>query len=185
MAKFAWTYKTKFRLALAVCSALALTILIVVIVSWRRQRSDSQAGSQANVPTVIVVKENPEFLNKKAPQATWEYKPSDNPRYENNTSIQQIGFMTSTPDPANPTTDPKILPLFGQSLREKHSDRWAYFTATDQQQSIRIPVEFESRDCMNDDVGCRELFASDVVKVPSFNDQEFKVSLYKNKLPHV
>jgi hypothetical protein len=171
--QMALTYKAKFRLALVACAMLMFLILVIFLIG----RATSPPSS-----SVIVVREDPIRVQAKA--HTWEYKPSENPRYENNRSIQQIGFMTST-EATTPNGDPKILPLFGQSLRDKHSDRWAYFTATDQQQSIRLPVEFESRDCMNDDVGCRELFTADTVKVPSYNDQEFKISLYKNKLPHV
>jgi hypothetical protein len=41
-------------------------------------------------------------------------------------------------------------------------------------------VEYEKRDCMNDDVGCRELYTGDVVRVPSYPSGDFTVTVYKN-----
>lgn len=109
----------------------------------------------------------------------WEYSPERNPSYMGNTNIQQIGFLTMNAA-AEPGAAPTILPLFGYSMRYKHSDRWVYFTATDKYQSIRLPVKYENRDCMNDDIGCRELYNGDIVQVPSYNDADFTVSVYKN-----
>jgi len=135
-------------------------------------------SQNAPAPKYIIL-DTPPSRSEKSKQAEWDYRPSHNPRYEENTKVQQIGFITSL------DIEPKIMPLFGQSMRRTHADRWVYFTATDQNQSIRLPVTFDNRDCMNDDVGCTEIYNDDIVKVPSYNNSEFKVSLYKKQIPHV
>lgn len=182
--------KSRYRLALIACAVLAVLSITLLAVLWMRKDApapapmpQADARSQCAVPTCAEPpRPSPPARSK---QANWDYKPSDNPRYEQNTQIQQIGFLTSATAQADPSgaSEPKILPLFGYSLREKHSDRWVYFTATDQQQSIRLPVESEGRDCMNDDIGCREVFTGDEIKVRALNDQPFTLTLYKNQFP--
>lgn len=178
-------YKKKFYWATGIVVVLLSVMLIGGLTYYlrsrlrpghQRVRIDSSEMSRTMERPYISVP-------NKSKQAEWDYRPTNNPRYEQNTNIQQIGFLTMEKN--SPEEEPKILPLFGQSLRYKHSDRWTYFTATDQHQSIRIPVHYENRDCMNDDTGCRELSNQDVVKVPSYNDKNFTVSLYKKQLPHV
>lgn len=180
-------YKKKFYWAIGIAIIL-LTISLVLGFSYyiqSRNRKHYGTNTGYNVlptPKVDLVYTRP-VIPEKSSQNEWDYRPSKNPTYENNTKVQQVGYVTM--EKTNPDEDPKILPLFGQSLRYKHSDRWNYFTATDQYQSIRLPVEYEKRDCMNEDTGCREIYTNDTVKVPSYNDKDFTVTLYKNQLPHV
>ena len=111
----------------------------------------------------------------------WKFHPSQDPIYPSD-SMQQIGFLTmENPEPT--VVEPIILPLFGESLAYKHSDRWLYFTATDKNQSIKLPIEIEKRECSNDDVGCKEVYSGDIVTIPSYGDHSFKVTLYKKRLP--
>ena len=181
-------YKKKFYWAIGL-AVILLTISLVLGFSYYIQSrntkhymkntsySSSSSSSQVNLVYTRPV------IPEKSTQNEWDYRPSKNPTYEQNTKVQQIGFVTM--EKTNPDEEPKILPLFGQSLRYKHSDRWNYFTATDQYQSIRMPVHFEKRDCMNEDTGCREIYSNDKVTVPTYNDKDFTVTLYKNQLPHV
>lgn len=196
------TLKLRYRLALIACAVLAALSIILMVVMWRRSGTNAaQLDSEdlsLSLPRMTCTSAVCEPARPSPPerskQANWDYKPSDNPRYEQNTQIQQIGFLTSATSPTSPgspaspestgsTGNAKILPLFGYSLREKHSDRWVYFTATDQHQSIRLPVESEGRDCMNDDIGCREVFTGDEIKVSALGDQPFTLTLYKNQFP--
>jgi hypothetical protein len=186
-------YKKKFYWAIGIAIIL-LTISLVLGFSYYIQSRNRKHYSRESESNTLLMSSSPSpnnmdlvytrpILPEKAKQNEWDYRPSKNPTYENNTKVQQVGYVTM--EKTNPDEDPKILPLFGQSLRYKHSDRWNYFTATDQYQSIRLPVEYEKRDCMNDDTGCREIYSNDTVKVPSYNDKDFTVTLYKNQLPHV
>lgn len=144
-------------------SAAAATPTPVVMMVRSADGTRAESGTHGDRPTR---REN-----------EWDYSPNRNPSYQKNTNVQQIGYLTMEGGDASA---PTILPLFGQSLRYKHSDRWVYFTATDNFQSIRLPVESEKRDCMNDDVGCKELYTGDVVTVPSYNSASFTVTVYKN-----
>lgn len=178
-------YRRKFQVAASVAVlAIVIGFLGIVISLWTRR----PVGNDAAVPTVVVVKESSGAGaggGGGGGSDAWNYKPGRNPSYMKNTTIQQIGFLTMVAaEGAEGTTggaaEPTILPLFGYSLRYKNSDRWVYFTATDGNQSIRLPVEYESRDCMNDDTGCRELYNGDTVRVPSYNQATFTVTVYKN-----
>lgn len=180
------TYRKKYMLSVYVIGFLTITLVAVLFkygfdrYSQDRQTSNTN-GNGTGVQLLYTLPSEPKQISH---QTEWDFRPSQNPRYENNTKIQQIGYLTLDKKEGE-TGDPKILPLFGQSLRYKHSDRWSYFTATDQYQSIRLPIMYENRDCMNDDTGCRELSSSDKVIVPSHDNRTFTVSLYSNTLPHV
>lgn len=165
-------YRRKFQVAASVAVlAVIIGVLGVVYSVWTRPNANA---ARESAPTIVVVKDE----NKSGGGNQWNYKPGRNPSYMKNTTIQQIGFLTMVANAEG--GEPTILPLFGYSLRYKNSDRWVYFTATDGNQSIRLPVEYEKRDCMNDDVGCRELYNGDIVSVPSYNNATFTVSVYKN-----
>lgn len=185
-------YRRKFQVAASV-AVLAVVIGFVGILYsvWTRPAAGASgatngatgamsASDGATPATLVLVKSEG---GGGSGGNDWDYKPGRNPSYMKNTSIQQIGFLTmasETTEGATGGAEPTILPLFGYSLRYKNSDRWVYFTATDKYQSIRLPVEYEKRDCMNDDVGCRELYNGDIVSVPSYNNATFTVSVYKN-----
>jgi len=177
-------YRRKFQVAVgATVAAILIGFAGVLYTTIRMRPSDESATSAATaVPerSVVIVTESTNGGRVDGRHNGWEYSPERNPSYMKNTTIQQIGYLTIVGEEGQGQQPPTILPLFGQSLRYKHSDRWVYFTATDKYQSIRLPVEYEKRDCMNDDVGCRELYTGDVVTVPSYNNASFTVTVYKN-----
>jgi hypothetical protein len=164
-------YRRKFQVAVGVAVLAVLIGMVGVVYSVMAKKGQADAGERET--TVVLVK-------TEGGKKNWDYSPDRNPSYMGNTSIQQVGYLTMTVPENEPSAAPTILPLFGYSLRYKHSDRWVYFTATDKYQSIRLPVEYEKRDCMNDDVGCRELYTGDVVRVPSYEAATFTVTVYKN-----
>lgn len=85
--------------------------------------------------------------------------------------FQQLGVLKSMDG-----SEPVALPLFGRRVPNR-PDRWEYYTATDKQNMLRVPIAFENRDC-SDEVGCNELYKNDKVTVPVY-DKEFEVQLYK------
>lgn len=173
-------YRQKFQVAAGVAVVAILIGFGGILYMTTRSIKEVSAPTPAPTPTVtMVVTRSSEGTHGDRPgrRDEWEYSPNRNPSYQKNTLVQQIGYLTMEGGDAQA---PTILPLFGQSLRYKHSDRWVYFTATDKFQSIRLPVESEKRDCMNDDVGCKELYTGDVVTVPSYNNASFTVTVYKN-----
>lgn len=102
--------------------------------------------------------------------------PQTNPSYplrRANNDFQQIGTLTNKDE-----AQPVILPLFGRPLVGRN-DRWEYYTTTDSQHPLRIPVEFEEKDC-TEEIGCREIYNKDSVFIPSYQ-KTFSVTLYKYK----
>lgn len=180
------TYKRKYMLSIYVIGFLSITLVAVLFKygfdKYRQNDTNvSDVGYSRNIQLLYTSPNEPKMISR---QTEWDFRPSQNPRYENNTKVQQIGYLTMEKKEGE-TGEPKILPLFGQSMRYKNSDRWSYFTATDQYQSIRLPITYEGRDCMNNDTGCRELSTNDTVIIPSHDNRSFTVNLYNNILPHV
>ena len=107
---------------------------------------------------------------------------------------QQIGILYKesnvntegeSPIPGN-NTESNILPLFGRPLY-RGSNNWLYYTSSDKFNAMKIPITYDNKECM-DDRGCKELYDSDTINIPSYNGQ-FKVKIYKfdkpRYLPHV
>ena len=55
----------------------------------------------------------------------------------------------------------KMLPLYG---RRSSSDRWNYYTRTNEYNPVPLPLRHKNRDCM-DDIGCPEVFSGDSIHV--------------------
>lgn len=73
-----------------------------------------------------------------------------------------------------------ILALFGRPL---HSNRnkWQYYTMTDKNNSIKLPVNKGGRSC-TDTYGCDEIYSGDSIYVDGYNDA-FKATIYDNAEP--
>lgn len=92
-------------------------------------------------------------------------------------NYQQVGVIT-----ADTKEGVKILPLFGRQLW-KGSNRWNFYTSTDQYNSLKLPVYSKKRDCQ-DQNGCDELYDGDQVVIPQYGENsQFKVSMYKLDSP--
>jgi hypothetical protein len=78
-----------------------------------------------------------------------------------------IGFLTHEHD---------ILPLYGKVSRTNH-DRWNYYTITNRLSSIRIPIFVDNSDCTVD-MGCKELYNGDLVRV---HDTDYVAHLYDRR----
>jgi hypothetical protein len=86
---------------------------------------------------------------------------------------QQIGILTNT-------EKDKILPLFGNPTYAG-SSKWNYYAATDKFNQISIPVEIKNKNCISED--CNEVYDGDEVNIPSYGDENFKVTLYQLDKP--
>jgi hypothetical protein len=88
-------------------------------------------------------------------------------------NYQQVGAINS---------GDKILPLFGRP-RWPGASRWNYYTSTDSFQSVKLPVNFKNRNCL-DDIGCDEVYDGDAVGIPQFGqEREFKANIYRLDKP--
>lgn len=87
------------------------------------------------------------------------------------TQYRQLGLLTAT------NSKGKVIPLMGRPLFVNR-DKWQYYTNSDQQNSMRLPVSRSGKSCTNE-YGCDKLFTGDTVYVEGINEA-YKVTLYDN-----
>jgi hypothetical protein len=91
-----------------------------------------------------------------------------------NFEYSQVGILTSS------SGKERILPLFGRPLH-KNRNKWQYYTMTDKNNFIKLPLSFKGKHCTGD-YGCDELFNNDSVYVQGYNEA-FNVTIYENNNP--
>jgi hypothetical protein len=89
------------------------------------------------------------------------------------TSYRQMGILTPLD---NNSKKDKILPLMGRPLYVNR-DKWQYYTMSDQNNSVKLPIVYNGRSCTNE-YGCDQLNSGDRVFVEGYN-QGFKVTIYE------
>jgi hypothetical protein len=87
------------------------------------------------------------------------------------TTYRQLGLMT----PLSGSNKDKILPLMGRPLFVSR-DKWQYYTMSDQNNSVKLPIVKNGRSCTNE-YGCDEVYNGDSVYVEGYN-QAFKITIY-------
>lgn len=87
------------------------------------------------------------------------------------TSYRQVGLLKRMNGPE------MLLPLLGRPLFVSRS-KWQYYTMSDQNNQIKLPVSFKSKSCTNE-YGCDEISNGDTVYVDGLN-ATFQVTLYDN-----
>lgn len=88
-------------------------------------------------------------------------------------TYQQIGILTRQ-------QGEKILPLMGRISRTQ-SNKWQYYTMSDGNNSIRLPVSRNGKSCTSDN-GCDEIMNGDTVYVEGYKDA-FHATIYENDSP--
>jgi hypothetical protein len=88
-----------------------------------------------------------------------------------NTSYRQLGILTST------NSKGAILPLMGRPVFTNR-DKWQYYTMSDQNNSVKLPVSRNGKSCTND-YGCDRLFNGDTVYIEGLNEA-YKITMYDN-----
>jgi hypothetical protein len=83
-------------------------------------------------------------------------------------SYQSMGLLK--------TGDGQLLPLYGRRVASR-SDRFNYYTRTDTNNPIPLPIQMGRRDCQ-DDVGCDELMSGEEVHIPA-TGQKAQATLYR------
>ena len=83
-------------------------------------------------------------------------------------AYQSMGIVT--------TSSGELLPLYGRRVASR-SDRFNYYTRTDTNNPIPLPIKYNRRDCQ-DDVGCDELFDGDRVDIVP-TKQNGSVTIYR------
>jgi hypothetical protein len=87
------------------------------------------------------------------------------------TNYRQLGILTAT------NSKGKIISLMGRPLFTNR-DKWQYYTMSDQQNSVKLPVSRNGRSCTNE-YGCDRLSNGDTVYIEGLNEA-YKVTVYDN-----
>lgn len=74
------------------------------------------------------------------------------------------------------TSSGELLPLYGRRVASR-SDRFNYYTRTDTNNPVPLPIKFKKRNCQ-DDNGCEELYDGENVEI-SPTQQQGTVSIYR------
>jgi len=94
---------------------------------------------------------------------------------------QQVGILTGAGGSSGSAApDRTILPLFGRELDSRRG-KWNYFTRTDGNNPVQVPVRYRNRVCDDDMVGCEEVGNDDQVHVPSLG-RSFAATVYRRNI---
>ena len=88
-------------------------------------------------------------------------------------NYHQLGILTRK-------SGEKILPLMGRRSQTQRNN-WQYYTMSDGNQSIRLPISKNGRSCTRDN-GCDEIMNGDTVYVEGYQDA-FRATVYENDSP--
>lgn len=147
---------------------ILLTVVTVYMIMERRNNTNEMPKpAQPSPPSVIVIDNKTDRL---------PIYPKDLPRYSSS-DYQQVGILTSQ----ETDKEPIVLPLYGRKLYNR-SDRWQYYTATDKDNLMRLPLFYQGRDC-EDDVGCNEIYTGDKLTVDIYQGREFTATVYRTQAP--
>jgi len=86
-------------------------------------------------------------------------------------TFRQVGILTRV----NGGSNEMILPLMGRPLFTNR-DKWNFYTMSDRQNSVKLPVLVKGRSGMNE-YGCDNVYNGDTVFVEGYNEA-FKVTAY-------
>jgi len=102
--------------------------------------------------------------------------PNKLPKY-NSQEYQQVGILTAN----EVDKEPIVLPLFARKL-QNNRDRWQYYTATDKNHMMRLPIRHDNMKC-EDDIGCKEIYDGDTLSVEIYQGRTFTATIYKVDAP--
>lgn len=157
-----------------------LSILLVIVIILLSVVIYFLYNNKKTVTTVTTVTKNepiqPKIIVIKDDKKDIPVYPKDLPKY-NNKEYQQVGILTSNEE----DKEPIILPLFSRRL-EHNKDRYNYYTATDKNNMMRLPIQFGNMNC-EDTIGCREIYDKDKIQIAIYKDRTFTATIYKLDVP--
>lgn len=86
-------------------------------------------------------------------------------------NYRQVGLLNTLNSKAG------VIPLMGRPLYTNR-DKWQYYTMSDQQNSVKLPISYNGKSCTNE-YGCDRLNNGDTVYVEGVNEA-YKITLYDN-----
>jgi hypothetical protein len=171
----------KYRFINYIILLLFIILLFVVLLFLQKGSTTNTKTTKENDQNIILVdKSNSEYRNISNSNDRIPVYPKELPQYSpprEPLDYQQVGILTSNEE----AVEPIILPLFGRKVYGR-SDRWQYYTATDKNNMMRIPLQYQNRDC-EDDTGCDEIYTGDVLTVDIYQGRQFTATIYKVDAP--
>jgi len=92
-----------------------------------------------------------------------------------NSAYRQVGILTRVNGAET------ILSLMGRPLFPSQ-DKWQFYTMSDKNQSVKLPVTYKRRSCTSDQ-GCDNIYNGDTVYVEGYNDA-FKATIYDTAMQY-
>ena len=92
-----------------------------------------------------------------------------------NSSYRQVGILTRVNGPET------ILSLMGRPLFPSQ-DKWQFYTMSDKNQSVKLPVTHKKRSCTSD-MGCDNIYNGDTIYVEGYNDA-FRATIYDSAIQY-
>lgn len=171
--KKTFTYSSLYPLIclLLIILIILVSILIYIYTSKKIIITTQQPNNTTN--THVGLKTDTVYITKAETTEIPVY-PRELPKY-NKENYQQVGILTSN------DKEPLILPLFSRKLHN-HSDRYNYYTATDKNNMMRLPIRINNADC-EDTIGCKEIYDKDTINVEIYKDRVFTATIYKIDAP--
>ena len=74
----------------------------------------------------------------------------------------------------------RVLPLYGRQTYSG-SNKWNYYTASDGNNSFKLPIAIDGKDC-SESYGCKELYEDSSLPIEAYG-QKFNVQLYDDDKP--
>lgn len=143
-----------------------------------------QQQPPVNVNVMTSDGSNDLYVRPPRPQRRWDNGPEFPPR--GMLPPPDGGYILNTPTRGLPesyqsmgllkTGDGQLLPLFGRRVASR-SDRFNYYTRTDTNNPVPLPIHYKRRDCQ-DDVGCDELMSGEEIKIVP-TGQTAQATLYR------
>ena len=143
-----------------------------------------QQQPPVNVNVMTSDGSNDLYARPPRPQRRWDNGPEFPPR--GMLPPPDGGYILNTPTRGLPesyqsmglqkTGDGQLLPLFGRRVASR-SDRFNYYTRTDTNNPVPLPIHYKRRDCQ-DDVGCDELMSGEEIKIVP-TGQTAQATLYR------
>ena len=90
-------------------------------------------------------------------------------------AYRQVGILTRVNGAET------ILSLMGRPLFPSR-DKWQFYTMSDKNQSVKLPVTYKRRSCTSDQ-GCDNIYNGDTVYVEGYNDA-FKATIYDTAMQY-
>ena len=158
---------------------LLISILLIFALSYILFLYTKSSGT--TTPPLVIKNINPPIDSRAGPPMLSNpynppFKPTHHMPINQNTqgfetSFSQMGLLTRQ----NGTET--ILPLMGKQLLSNR-DKWQYYTMSDKNNSIRLPITFNGKSCTAE-YGCDSLYNGDTVYVEGYNDA-FQITMYEN-----